>query len=122
MIDLKWVFDGIGTTAAVAIIPWLWHRFKRPSEAQPAAVAQEKIAPPRVTASSVPLPPLEPATLSEIQTKVHLAQAYKDLGDVRGARSILYEVLTEGSDSQRRDARRLLSALDKTSRKKTAEV
>ncbi len=53
----------------------------------------------------------EPATLSEVGTKLDLARAYMDMGDPEGARSILEEVMHEGSDSQRQEAGRLLESL-----------
>jgi FimV-like protein len=57
------------------------------------------------------LPDLEPVTLSEVGTKLDLARAYMDMGDPDGARSILSEVLSEGSMSQKQEARRLMDAL-----------
>ncbi|MGH8207756.1 MAG: FimV/HubP family polar landmark protein, partial [Steroidobacteraceae bacterium] len=57
------------------------------------------------------LPDLEPVTLSEVGTKLDLARAYMDMGDPDGARSILSEVLSEGSLSQKQEARRLIDAL-----------
>ena len=57
------------------------------------------------------LPDLEPVTLSEVGTKLDLARAYMDMGDPEGARSILSEVLSEGSLSQKQEARRLMEAL-----------
>jgi pilus assembly protein FimV len=54
---------------------------------------------------------LEPVTMSEVGTKLDLAQAYVDMGDPDGARSILEEVLKEGSASQKQEARRLLDSL-----------
>ncbi|HEX4025281.1 MAG TPA: FimV/HubP family polar landmark protein, partial [Steroidobacteraceae bacterium] len=57
------------------------------------------------------LPDLEPVTLSEVGTKLDLARAYMDMGDPDGARSILSEVLSEGSLSQKQEARRLMDAL-----------
>ncbi|MEO8670123.1 MAG: FimV/HubP family polar landmark protein [Tahibacter sp.] len=46
-----------------------------------------------------------------IGTKLDLAKAYLDMGDPDGARSMLEEVLGEGSDSQRNEARRLLAEI-----------
>jgi pilus assembly protein FimV len=46
----------------------------------------------------------EPATMSEVGTKL-------DMGDPEGARSILEEVLVEGSASQKAEARRLVDSL-----------
>ncbi|MHB1872127.1 MAG: FimV/HubP family polar landmark protein [Steroidobacteraceae bacterium] len=53
----------------------------------------------------------EPVTLSEVGTKLDLARAYMDMGDPEGARSILEEVMHEGSDAQRQEAGRLLESL-----------
>jgi len=54
---------------------------------------------------------LEPVTMSEVGTKLDLARAYVDMGDPDGARSILDEVLKEGSNSQKQEAQRLLDSL-----------
>jgi len=54
----------------------------------------------------------EDATMTEVGTKLDLARAYIDMGDPDGARSILNEVLDEGEDSQRQEARQLLAELD----------
>jgi pilus assembly protein FimV len=53
----------------------------------------------------------EPATMSEVGTKLDLARAYMDMGDPEGARSILDEVLQEGSATQRQEAERLIASL-----------
>jgi pilus assembly protein FimV len=53
----------------------------------------------------------EAATMSEVGTKLDLARAYIDMGDPEGARSILEEVLKEGSAGQRKEADRLLASL-----------
>jgi pilus assembly protein FimV len=47
----------------------------------------------------------------DVETKLDLARAYVDMGDEDGARSILQEVVVEGSDTQRDDAQQLLSSL-----------
>jgi FimV-like protein len=60
---------------------------------------------------SFPLSSEEASTLSEVGTKLDLARAYIDMGDPEGARSILDEVVEEGSESQQGEARRLISAL-----------
>jgi pilus assembly protein FimV len=57
------------------------------------------------------LPELEPVTMSEVGTKLDLARAYMDMGDPEGARSILEEVVTEGSASQKQEAQRLIENL-----------
>lgn len=47
----------------------------------------------------------------EVSTKLDLARAYIDMGDVEGARDILQEVLKEGAAEQQEDARKLLAEL-----------
>jgi pilus assembly protein FimV len=54
---------------------------------------------------------LEPVTMSEVGTKLDLARAYMDMGDPDGARSILTEVLQEGSSSQKQEAQRLIDSI-----------
>ena len=49
--------------------------------------------------------------LDEIGTKLDLARAYVEMGDKEGAREILNEVLAEGSDKQKADAKGMLSSL-----------
>jgi len=65
----------------------------------------------RLPSEDLTLSDLEPVTLSEVGTKLDLARAYMDMGDPEGARNILEEVLTEGSATQRQEARRLIEAL-----------
>lgn len=47
----------------------------------------------------------------ETATKLDLARAYIDMGDTEGARDILDEVISEGSDAQQNEARELLAGL-----------
>jgi pilus assembly protein FimV len=49
--------------------------------------------------------------MDEVATKLDLARAYVDMGDPDGARSILEEVLQEGSEAQQDEARELLGQL-----------
>lgn len=64
-----------------------------------------------------PAPAAAPAPASDsffqgedaVGTKLDLARAYLDMGDPEGARSMLQEVLTEGNDTQKSEARRLLA-------------
>ena len=49
--------------------------------------------------------------LDEVGTKLDLARAYVEMGDKEGAREILNEVLAEGSDNQKADAKGMLSSL-----------
>ena len=54
---------------------------------------------------------LEPVTMSEVGTKLDLARAYMDMGDPDGARSILEEVVQEGTSNQKQEAQRLLDSI-----------
>ncbi|HSP01087.1 MAG TPA: FimV/HubP family polar landmark protein, partial [Thioalkalivibrio sp.] len=47
----------------------------------------------------------------EVSTKLDLARAYIDMGDAEGARSTLEEVLSEGNDEQKNEAKGLLDQL-----------
>ncbi len=49
--------------------------------------------------------------VDEVGTKLDLAKAYVDMGDSDGARSILDEVLEEGDDAQKAQAKELLDQL-----------
>lgn len=48
----------------------------------------------------------------EVSTKLDLARAYMDMGDYDGASSTLEEVLSEGSDKQKREAEELLDQIN----------
>ena len=65
----------------------------------------------KLSSDELALPDLEPATMSEVGTKLDLARAYMDMGDPEGARNILEEVLNEGSVAQKQEAQRLLQSL-----------
>jgi pilus assembly protein FimV len=65
----------------------------------------------RIQHEDLGMPELEPATMSEVGTKLDLARAYMDMGDPEGARSILFEVLQEGSGNQKQEAQRLLDSI-----------
>ncbi len=51
------------------------------------------------------------AELDEVSTKLDLARAYLEMGDKEGAREILNEVLAEGNDKQKTDAKGMLTSL-----------
>ncbi|WP_349571982.1 FimV/HubP family polar landmark protein [Azotobacter salinestris] len=51
------------------------------------------------------------ADADEIATKLDLARAYIDMGDTEGARDILEEVLSEGNEAQRQEAREMSARL-----------
>jgi pilus assembly protein FimV len=65
----------------------------------------------KIKSDELSLPELEPVTMSEVGTKLDLARAYMDMGDPEGARSILDEVVQEGSASQKQEAQRLIETL-----------
>jgi pilus assembly protein FimV len=58
-------------------------------------------------------PPAEDFFAGEdaIGTKLDLAKAYLDMGDPEGARSMLDEVMAEGNDTQKGEARKLLAEI-----------
>lgn len=47
----------------------------------------------------------------EMETKLELARAYDEMGDREGARELLEEVVNDGADEQREEARRMLERL-----------
>lgn len=65
----------------------------------------------QVMTTEMELSELEPVTMSEVGTKLDLARAYMDMGDPDGARSILEEVLAEGTSNQKLEAQRLLDSI-----------
>jgi pilus assembly protein FimV len=75
------------------------------------AVSPSTVRTTKIKADDMSLQELEPVTMSEVGTKLDLARAYMDMGDPEGARSILEEVVTEGSASQKQEAQRLIEAL-----------
>jgi pilus assembly protein FimV len=52
------------------------------------------------------------SSADEVSTKLDLARAYMDMGDYDGASSTLEEVLSEGSDKQKREAEELLDQIN----------
>lgn len=56
-------------------------------------------------------PDFEPVSMSEVGTKLDLAYAYAEMGDLAGARTILEEVIIEGSLEQKQLAQQLLETL-----------
>ena len=56
-------------------------------------------------------PDLGPVSMTEVATKLDLAHAYAEMGDLAGARSILEEVIVEGSLAQKEAAQQLLETL-----------
>ena len=58
-----------------------------------------------------PTPSVLDGQWHDAATKLDLAKAYQEMGDVEGAREILQEVLHEGDDEQKAEAKTLLSKL-----------
>ena len=54
---------------------------------------------------------VEPATASEIRTKLDLARQFLDMGDPDSARHMLAEVLEEGDAAQQQEAQRLVDSM-----------
>jgi len=93
------------------------------SEAAPAAAEEESISLDMGNEDSVAgidlnLDATDAATgmddigaVDEVGTKLDLAKAYIDMGDPEGARSILDEVLEEGSDGQKQEAQQLIQQI-----------
>jgi pilus assembly protein FimV len=53
----------------------------------------------------------ELADLDEVSTKLDLARAYIDMGDPDGAKNILDEVMDEGNDDQKDEARDIMAQM-----------
>jgi pilus assembly protein FimV len=58
-----------------------------------------------------PTPSVLDGQWHDAATKLDLAKAYQEMGDVEGAREILQEVLHEGDDQQKAEAKALLAKL-----------
>ena len=58
-----------------------------------------------------PTPSVLDGQWHDAATKLDLAKAYQEMGDVEGAREILQEVLHEGDDQQKSEAKSLLAKL-----------
>jgi pilus assembly protein FimV len=58
-----------------------------------------------------PTPSVLDGQWHDAATKLDLAKAYQEMGDVEGAREILQEVLHEGDDQQKKEAQTLLGKL-----------
>ena len=64
-----------------------------------------------VAADSVPEPSLHDGHWEEVNTKLDLAKAYEEMGDLEGARELLQEVLGEGAADLVEQARTLLARI-----------
>ena len=104
--------DHAAAAAAGAVMPAHEMDFSReqtlvghPTPPPPAFQAPPALAP--------VAPPAEDFFAGEdaIGTKLDLAKAYLDMGDPEGARSMLDEVMAEGNDAQKVEARKLLAEI-----------
>lgn len=66
---------------------------------------------PSMAASAAPAEDAGANSLSEVGTKLDLARAYIDMGDPDGAKSILDEVMDEGTAQQKQEAQELMKHL-----------
>ncbi|XZG69204.1 FimV/HubP family polar landmark protein [Chitinibacteraceae bacterium HSL-7] len=66
---------------------------------------------PAIDIDSTSLGDLDFTSKDPVQTKIDLARAYIEMGDVEGAREILQEAMSEGNDDQQGQARGLLDSL-----------
>jgi FimV-like protein len=66
---------------------------------------------PERTTFEDPTPSVLDGQWHDAATKLDLAKAYQEMGDVEGAREILQEVLHEGDDQQKTEAQALLAKL-----------
>ena len=58
-----------------------------------------------------PTPSVLDGQWHDAATKLDLAKAYQEMGDVEGAREILQEVLHEGDDEQKKEAQAIIAKL-----------
>jgi pilus assembly protein FimV len=66
---------------------------------------------PQRTTFEDPTPSVLDGQWHDAATKLDLAKAYQEMGDVEGAREILQEVLHEGDDQQKSEAQALIAKL-----------
>lgn len=78
--------------------------------AEPSAPATAELEWPEAKPMAASAPPAD-KDWDETATKLDLAKAYIDMGDNEGARNILDEVIAEGSDQQKQQARDLVSQM-----------
>ena len=52
-----------------------------------------------------------PDDVDEVSTKLDLARAFIDMGDTEGARGSLEEVISEGNEEQKAEAKALLAQI-----------
>ena len=75
------------------------------------ATADTSAATGSVSVNVDPTPSVLDGQWHDAATKLDLAKAYQEMGDVEGAREILQEVLHEGDETQKAEAQVLLAKL-----------
>ncbi len=115
--NLPWILLGL---LALLTLPLLW-LLQRQRAAVPAAAVASRVTTEPTASVVAPLPVttgLPPATVSivppldenpDAALKLDIARAYLDLRDSTGAADILQDVLVEGGEQQRQEAREILS-------------
>ena len=103
--------DHSATAAALANDVGFAH--EPPPPPAPVRAAPARPAPAPAAAPPLAAKPAEDFFAGEdaIGTKLDLAKAYLDMGDPEGARSMLDEVMSEGNDAQKGEARKLLAEI-----------
>ena len=97
-------------TAAVAESATTPAQLSRPAAALELDKLDLSFDPERTTFED-PTPSVLDGQWHDAATKLDLAKAYQEMGDVEGAREILQEVLHEGDDQQKNEAQTLLAKL-----------
>jgi pilus assembly protein FimV len=108
--DLSFDFD-LDTKSAPAKADEI--SFELPSIDLGVDMKAPSIEPPALESATQQMPAIKDDFLGDdaVATKIDLARAYLDMGDADGARSMLEEVVNEGSESQKAEARKLLSEI-----------
>ena len=116
--DLDFRLDGADKPAPVRGAPEREPAFASaaaPALARPqAAIELDKLDlsfDPEKSTFEDPTPSVLDGQWHDAATKLDLAKAYQEMGDVEGAREILQEVLHEGDDQQKSEAQTLLTKL-----------
>ncbi len=117
--NLPWILLGL---LALLTLPLLWLLRRKREQPAAVAVATGGLAAESTSTTPADVPPAimtdSPVTVSimpsldenpDAALKLDIARAYLDLRDSEGAADILQDVLTEGGEQQRQEAREILS-------------
>jgi pilus assembly protein FimV len=104
------VEPALATTAAEGSDSGMAPQLTRPAAALELDKLDLSFDPDRSTFED-PTPSVLDGQWHDAATKLDLAKAYQEMGDVEGAREILQEVLHEGDDQQKTEAKALLAKL-----------